>query len=306
MVSSSSSSFTHNLPRALFPQCPRTQRETTRRLLFFSCGFFSQKELDRGRLVVAGAKKRKDKPDSHSFVAKPDEATGPFPESVLLKKKSVKEDGQDLPEFADAEEEKLFEFLSLQLESDLDVERMRHYEVVYLIHEDRVDEVESVVTKVQDFVREKKGRIWRLNDWGLRRLAYKIKKATHANYILMNFELEAKFINDFKSLLDKDERIIRHLVMKQDKAITEDCPPPPEFHSVLAQQEMIDEEGDDDDAVGVDEDWDDEAELEMAGYDDANAGDDGDGANIIIVDEYDSEDSVTRSGRTIKAEKVAR
>ncbi|XP_072995170.1 protein REGULATOR OF FATTY ACID COMPOSITION 3, chloroplastic [Typha latifolia] len=306
MVSSSSSSFTHNLPRALFSQCPRTQSETTRRLLFFSCGFFSQKELDRGRLVVAGAKKRKDKPDSHSFVAKPDEATGPFPESVLLKKKSVKEDGQDLPEFADAEEEKLFEFLSLQLESDLDVERMRHYEVVYLIHEDRVDEVESVVTKVQDFVREKKGRIWRLNDWGLRRLAYKIKKATHANYILMNFELEAKFINDFKSLLDKDERIIRHLVMKQDKAITEDCPPPPEFHSVRAQQEMIDEEGGDDDAVGVGEDWDDEAELEMVGYDDNNAGDDGDGANIIIVDEYDSEDSATRSGRTIKAEKVAR
>ena len=35
--------------------------------------------------VIVGAKKNNDKEDTHSFVAKPDEATGPFPESVLLK-----------------------------------------------------------------------------------------------------------------------------------------------------------------------------------------------------------------------------
>ena len=35
--------------------------------------------------VIVGAKKNKDKEDTHSFVAEPDEATGPFPESVLLK-----------------------------------------------------------------------------------------------------------------------------------------------------------------------------------------------------------------------------
>lgn len=30
---------------------------------------------------------------------------------------------------------------------------MRHYEVVYLIHEDRVDEIESVKTKVEGSIR---------------------------------------------------------------------------------------------------------------------------------------------------------
>ncbi|PKU74197.1 hypothetical protein MA16_Dca018984 [Dendrobium catenatum] len=205
------------------------------------CLFSCRKKLSgsgQRSLVVARANKRKEKPDSHSFIPKPDEATGPFPEAVLLKKKVVKEDGSVVPEFADAEE-------------------VRHYEVVYLIHEDHIEEVDNVVSKVQDFIKEKKGRLWRLNNWGLRRLSYKIKKASKANYILMNFEMEAKWINDFKSMLDKDERVIRHLVMKRDEAITEDCPPPPEFHTVKAAQGVdtdYDEEEDGDDELGVEAD----------------------------------------------------
>lgn len=157
-----------------------------------------------------------------------------------------------------------------------------------------------------EFIREKKGRIWRLNNWGLRRLAYKIRKATHANYVLMNFELDAKFINDFKSMLDKDERIIRHLVMKRDEAITEDCPPPPEFHTLHAQQGAVGEDFDSEGEV-EDEDWgDDEMELEMAGQDDFDNEAD---ANIIIVDvdnENDGDDGTGRRARILKTMKVSR
>ncbi|KAH0454883.1 hypothetical protein IEQ34_016807 [Dendrobium chrysotoxum] len=244
------------------------------------CLFSCRKKLSgsgQRSLVVARANKnkRKEKPDSHSFIPKPDEATGPFPEAVLLKKKVVKEDGSVVPEFADAEEEKLYEFLKLQLESDLKLERIRHYEVVYLIHEDHIEEVDKVVSKVQDFIKEKKGRLWRLNDWGLRRLSYKIKKASKANYILMNFEMEAKWINDFKSMLDKDERIIRHLVMKRDEAITEDCPPPPEFHTIKAA-EGIDTDYEEEEEDGDDEDqWVDSDDLgvEADGFEDVDDND---------------------------------
>ncbi|KAG2726822.1 hypothetical protein I3843_01G125900 [Carya illinoinensis] len=224
--------------------------------------------------VIVGAKNSKNKKaDGHSFVPKPDEATGPFPEAVLLKEKKV-QDGKLLPEFADEEEEKLYETLMLQLESETVVEQMRHYEVVYLIHEKHAEEVGNVNEKVQDFLREKKGKIWRLSDWGMRRLAYKIQKAKNAHYILMNFELEAKWINDFKSMLDKDERVIRHLVIKRDEAITEDCPPPPEFHTLRAGTDDYDEEEEDidyDDAYDYEdgkEDWDGEGEAEMEDYDD--------------------------------------
>ena len=156
-----------------------------------------------------------------------------------------------------------------------------------------------------DFVREKKGRIWRLNNWGLRRLAYKIKKATHANYILMNFEIESRYINDFKTLLDKDERIIRHLVMKRDEAITEDCPPPPEFHTLRAQQYFDDEYEDEEEEE--EEDWNARSELESVDYDedDVEAGDE---PEIIYVDEadqdnYEDSQDTRRRNRKLKVKK---
>lgn len=78
-----------------------------------------------------------------------------------------------------------------------------------------------------------------MNDWGLRKLAYKIRKAQNANYVLMNFEIGSKWVNDFKRMLDKDERVIRHLVMKRDEAITEFCAPPPEYRTLLSS--MVDD-----------------------------------------------------------------
>lgn len=144
-------------------------------------------------------------------------------------------------------------------------------------------------------MREKKGTVWRLNDWGMRKLAYKIKKANSAHYMLMNFELDAKYINEFKTLLDKDERVIRHLVIKRDEAITEDCPPPPEFHTLRANAD------DDDDEEFGDDEWDGEDE-EIDG-----------GDEIIVIDDDDIDSrneipiGVTRPDtRKLRAENIKR
>nr|AFK48589.1 unknown [Lotus japonicus] len=241
--------------------------------------FSAQSKPRKPFSVIVNAQKKDKKEDHHSFVSKPDESAGLFPEAVLLKKKIVEEDGEFLPEFEDAEERKLFESLMLEMDSDLNVELLRHYEIVYLIHEKHEEEVAAVNEKIQDFLREKKGTVWRFSDWGMRTLAYKIKKANKAHYILMNIEMDAKYINEFKTLLDQDERVIRHLVVKRDEAITEDCPPPPEFHTLGASV-------DDDDDEELDEDYDDDWD----GEEDAD-GEDGDAEFIVIDDDQDDVDS---------------
>lgn len=116
----------------------------------------------------------------------------------------------------------------------------------------------------------------------MRKLAYKIKKAKNANYILMNFEVEAQHINDFKAMLDRDDRIIRHLVIRRDEAITEDCPPPPEFR--VGESEDHEEEDEDDYGDDDDEGYNDE-ELEMGD----DEGDEGFGENVFIVGEDEEE-----------------
>ncbi|KAF3336251.1 hypothetical protein FCM35_KLT18837 [Carex littledalei] len=276
-----------------------------------SCNFDCNcNKLRRGSLVQVGAKKKK---SGRSKKGRPEDNPNDaifFPEAVLLKKKVVREDGKVLPEFADAEEEKLYQALSLQLESSLNLERMRHYEVVFLIHGKHDAETEEIVTKVEDFIREKKGRIYRLNDWGLRMLAYEIKKALEAHYILMNFEMDSKFLNDFKTLLDKDERVIRHLVTKTKQAETQYARPPMEYQTYLAKQGLLDDDGFwDGDGYGNDDDDDTSGDTTMNkdevgnDDDDDDGGDDADGEVIYVDGDEDSDEirDVTR-----KVENVSR
>ena len=117
----------------------------------------------------------------------------------------------------------------------------------------------------------------------------------------MNFEIESRYINDFKTLLDKEERIIRHLVMKRDEAITEDCPPPPEFHSLRAQQYFDDEYEDEEEE---EEDGDARSELESANYDEDDVEAD-DEPEIIYVDEADQDnyEDTRRRNRKLKVKK---
>lgn len=152
-----------------------------------------------------------------------------------------------------------------------------------------------------EFLKEKKGRLWRFSDWGMRRLAYKILKASRAHYILMNFELEAKWINDFKSMLDKDDRVIRHLVMKRDKAETEDCPPPPEFHTMRAGTDDENEEDMDDYNDDYDED---DLEGEDDIYMEMND-DDTDGVIFVDADD-DVDDRNSRNRQQIGTHKIGK
>lgn len=166
----------------------------------------------------------------------------------------------------------------------------------------------QILQLLAEFLKEKKGKVWRFSDWGLRRLAYKIQKAKNAHYILMNFELEAKDINDFKSMLDKDERVIRHLVIKRDEAITEDCPPPLEFHSMRAGADGEEEDDFYDDDY-EDEDEEDDTEDEPQGASLSDVQEDG----IIYVDEDDGQEnetpinfSASTRRKKLKAQKVGR
>lgn len=123
----------------------------------------------------------------------------------------------------------------------------------------------------------------------------------------MNFELEAKDINDFKSMLDKDERVIRHLVIKRDEAITEDCPPPPEFHSMRAGADG--EEEDD----FYDDDYEDEDEEEDADEPQVASSNNVQEERIIFVDEDDGHKNgnpitfgVSTRRKKLKAQKLGR
>jgi len=98
---------------------------------------------------------------------------------------------------------------------------MRHYEVVFLVHPDQSEQVPAMLERYRALIEGNGGKIHRLEDWGRRQLAYLIDKVHKAHYILMNIECDAETLKELDSLFYYNDAVLRNLVIKRDKAITE-------------------------------------------------------------------------------------
>ena len=79
-------------------------------------------------------------------------------------------------------------------------------------------EVEQIVSKFNKILTDNGAKITHQENWGLKKLAYEIRRKSSGTYVLTEFETENA---DLNRKLDQeygyDERILRHLVVKMDK-----------------------------------------------------------------------------------------
>ncbi|MEE4252291.1 MAG: 30S ribosomal protein S6 [Alcanivoracaceae bacterium] len=101
---------------------------------------------------------------------------------------------------------------------------MRHYEVVFLVHPDQSEQVPAMIERYTTLIKDGKGTIHRLEDWGRRQLAYPINKIHKAHYVLMNIECDGETLKELENAFRFNDAVIRNLVMRQDKALTEASP----------------------------------------------------------------------------------
>jgi len=95
---------------------------------------------------------------------------------------------------------------------------VRDYELVTIIKPDVADEdATAVVEKVKSFVTDRKGEQGEVNPWGKRKLAYPIGQYKEGNYFLMRFKLEPKETRELETSLKLNEKVMRHLLVKQEK-----------------------------------------------------------------------------------------
>ena len=101
---------------------------------------------------------------------------------------------------------------------------MRHYEIVFLVHPDQSEQVPAMLERYKGMVTGRNGRIHRLEDWGRRQLAFPIQKMHKAHYVLMNIEVDGKTLAELTGGFRFSDAVLRHLVIKMDKAVTEPSP----------------------------------------------------------------------------------
>ena len=98
---------------------------------------------------------------------------------------------------------------------------MRHYEVVLLVRPDRSDQLSDMLKRYQDLVEKNNGNIHRLEDIGRLQLAYNIQDMHKAHYVLINIECSDKTLSEIESSFKFNDSIIRHLIVRMNKAETE-------------------------------------------------------------------------------------
>lgn len=101
---------------------------------------------------------------------------------------------------------------------------MRHYEIVFLVHPDQSEQVPAMVERYESMITDGGGNIHRLEDWGRRQLAHPIAKAHKAHYVLMNIECARETLDELTGAFKFNDAVLRHLVIKRDKAVTEASP----------------------------------------------------------------------------------
>jgi small subunit ribosomal protein S6 len=97
------------------------------------------------------------------------------------------------------------------LESVRRITNMRKYETIFILHPElSEDDIKSVTAKAQDVISTFKGECFRMDDWGIRKLAYPIKKSARGRYYYLRFDGESALIAELERRLRLDDKVLRY------------------------------------------------------------------------------------------------
>lgn len=93
------------------------------------------------------------------------------------------------------------------------IQRLREYELVMILSpEASDDEITASVERWANYITERGGSVSEQDVWGLRRLAYPIRRFVEGNYVLTRFEMDAANIKELDRTINASEDVLRHLV----------------------------------------------------------------------------------------------
>ena len=89
---------------------------------------------------------------------------------------------------------------------------MAFYESVLVFRGDLTEsQVKEKITKYTEIIKELKGNVKSTEFWGIKNLAYIIRKNKRAHYVLLNIELDGSKVTEYERKLRIDEDVIRFL-----------------------------------------------------------------------------------------------
>jgi small subunit ribosomal protein S6 len=94
---------------------------------------------------------------------------------------------------------------------------MKEYELTVLIHPDLEVDIEAPLTKVRDIVKVAGGTISVEDNWGKKKMMYRIKKQDFAVYVYMQVALPADAPLKISNTLNITDEVLRYLLVTVDE-----------------------------------------------------------------------------------------
>ena len=102
---------------------------------------------------------------------------------------------------------------------------MSYYECVFIVRQDvssgQVDQLVEDYTKI---IEDNGGQVASKELWGLRTLAYRIKKNRKGHYVLFNIDAPAAAVHEMERNMRISEDVLRYLTIKTEKLETGPSP----------------------------------------------------------------------------------
>ena len=107
---------------------------------------------------------------------------------------------------------------------------MPHYEHVFLARQDiSAQQVDALLLSFRTILEEHGGSVGKTEYWGVRSLAYRIKKNRKAHYALMNIDAPHEAVTELERQMRLSTDVIRFLTVKVDE---HDASPSPMMRGV--------------------------------------------------------------------------
>lgn len=94
---------------------------------------------------------------------------------------------------------------------------MPYYETVFILRQDiSATQVETIADSMAEIITGDGGKLARREYWGLKNMAYRMKKNKKGHYVLFNYDAKIEAVREMERLMGLNEDILRVLTLRTD------------------------------------------------------------------------------------------
>ncbi len=99
---------------------------------------------------------------------------------------------------------------------------MRNYEVTYIAHPDLdADAFKQLNDLVKGWIKDGGGKVEKADVWGKRKMAYRIRKQSEGQYVLLHTQMEPAACAQLEQQFRLQESVMRFLIVSADEEAAE-------------------------------------------------------------------------------------